>query len=80
MGGVIILPGITIESGCIIGAGSVVTKNCEANGESSYNRLQWFCRKNLAANLYCIKDGKNRTRDLQSDEIFEYDIDTRNLC
>lgn len=32
IGGVIILPGVTIERGCIIGAGSVVTKNCEANG------------------------------------------------
>lgn len=28
------------------------------------------------SNLYCIKDGKNRTRDLTIDEIFEYDIDT----
>ena len=35
-----------------------------------------FVGKNLAANLYCIKDGKNRTRDLTIDEIFEYDIDT----
>lgn len=25
-----------------------------------------FVGKNLAANLYCIKDGKNRTRDLTS--------------
>jgi len=30
--GVIILPGVTIESGCVIGVGSIVTKNCEANG------------------------------------------------
>ena len=35
-----------------------------------------FVGKNLAANLYCIKDGKNRTRDITIDEIFEYDIDT----
>ena len=35
-----------------------------------------FVGKNLAANLYCIKDGKNRTRNLTIDEIFEYDIDT----
>ena len=35
-----------------------------------------FVGKNLVANLYCIKDGKNRTRDLTIDEIFEYDIDT----
>lgn len=27
-----ILPGVTIEKGCIIAAGSVVTKNCESNG------------------------------------------------
>lgn len=31
-GGVIILPGVTIERGCVIGAGSVVTMKCEANG------------------------------------------------
>ena len=35
-----------------------------------------FVGKNLVANLYCIKDEKNRTRDLTIDEIFEYDIDT----
>ena len=35
-----------------------------------------FVGKNLAANLDCIRDGKNRTRDLTIDEIFEYDIDT----
>lgn len=27
----VILPGVEIEDGCIIAAGSVVTKNCEAN-------------------------------------------------
>ncbi|KOF08179.1 hypothetical protein AC739_19530 [Planococcus glaciei] len=27
-----ILPGVTIKEGCVIAAGSVVTKNCEANG------------------------------------------------
>ena len=31
-----------------------------------------FVGKNLVANLYNIKDGKNRTRDLKIDEIFEY--------
>lgn len=35
-----------------------------------------FVGKNLVANLYCIKDGKNRTRDLKIEEIYEYDIDT----
>lgn len=36
-----------------------------------------FVGKNLVANLYTIKDGKNRTRpSLSIDEIFEYDIDT----
>lgn len=36
-----------------------------------------FVGKNLTANLYTIKDGKNRTRpELCIDEIFEYDIDT----
>lgn len=34
-----------------------------------------FVGKNLVANLYNIKDGKDRTRNLQIDEIFEYDID-----
>ena len=35
-----------------------------------------FVGKNLVANLYNIKDGKNRTRNLKIDEIFEYDIDS----
>lgn len=36
-----------------------------------------FVGKNLVANLYTIKDGKNKTRPaLVIDEIFEYDIDT----
>ena len=35
-----------------------------------------FVGKNLVANLYNIKDGKDRTRNLKIDEIFEYDIDT----
>lgn len=36
-----------------------------------------FVGKNLVTNLYNIKDGKNRTRDLKIEEIFEYDIDFR---
>lgn len=35
-----------------------------------------FVGKNLVANLYNIKKGKDRTRNLQIDEIFEYDIDS----
>ena len=35
-----------------------------------------FAGKNLVANLKNIRDGKNRTRDIQIDEIFEFDIDT----
>lgn len=35
-----------------------------------------FVGKNLVANLYNIKEGKNRTRSFVVDEIFEYDIDT----
>lgn len=35
-----------------------------------------FVGKNLVYNLYNIKDGKNRTRNLKIDDIFEYDIDT----
>ena len=35
-----------------------------------------FVGKNLVANLYTIKEGKNRTRDLKIEEIFEYDIDS----
>lgn len=34
-----------------------------------------FVGKNLVVNLYNIKEGKDRTRNLQIDEIFEYDID-----
>ena len=36
-----------------------------------------FVGKNLVANLNNIKDGKNRTRDLKIEEIFEYDIDSK---
>ena len=36
-----------------------------------------FVGKNLVANLYNIKDGKNRTRELKIEEIFEYDIDSK---
>ena len=36
-----------------------------------------FAGRNLVANLYTIKDGKNKTRpSIQIDEIFEYDIDS----
>ena len=35
-----------------------------------------FVGKNLVENLYNIKDGKNRTRDIKIDEIFQYDIDS----
>lgn len=35
-----------------------------------------FVGKNLVANLYNIKEGKDRTRNLQIDEIFEHDIDS----
>ena len=36
-----------------------------------------FAGRNLVANLYTIKDGKNKTRPaIQIDEIFEYDIDS----
>ena len=35
-----------------------------------------FVGKNLVSNLYNIKDGKNSTRNLKIDEIYEYDINT----
>lgn len=36
-----------------------------------------FVGKNLVANLYAIKDGKNKTRpNLLIEEIYEYDLDT----
>lgn len=35
-----------------------------------------FVGKNLVANLYNIKEGKNRTRDLKIEEIFEYDMES----
>ena len=35
-----------------------------------------FAGKNLVENLKNIRDGKNMTRHIQIDEIFEYDIDT----
>ena len=35
-----------------------------------------FVGKNLVLNLYNIKDGKNRTRDIKVEEIFEYDMDS----
>ncbi len=36
-----------------------------------------FVGKNLVANLYNIKDGKNRTRDLKIEDIFEYDMNSQ---
>ena len=36
-----------------------------------------FAGRNLVANLYTIKDSKNKTRPaIQIDEIFEYDINS----
>lgn len=35
-----------------------------------------FVGKNLITNLYNIKDGKNRTRNIKIDQIFEFDKDT----
>lgn len=35
-----------------------------------------FVGKNLVANLYNIKNGKNRTRSFSIDNIYEFDIDT----
>ena len=35
-----------------------------------------FVGRNLTENLKTIRDGKNRTRDLQIDAIYEYDVDT----
>ena len=35
-----------------------------------------FAGRNLVANLKNIRDGKNRTRSFQVEEIFEFDIDT----
>ena len=35
-----------------------------------------FVGKNLVTNLYNINDGKNRTRNFEIGEIYEYDIDT----
>lgn len=35
-----------------------------------------FVGKNLVANLYNIKEGKNRTRNITIKNIYEYDVDT----
>ena len=35
-----------------------------------------FVGKNLVQNLLNIKDGKNQTRKVHIDEVFEYDIDS----
>ncbi len=39
-----------------------------------------FVGKNLCAALKNIRDGKDKTRNLQIEEIFEYDIDTPGEC
>ena len=36
-----------------------------------------FVGKNLVETLKTIRDGKNRTRNVRIDEIFEYDLDTK---
>lgn len=38
--------------------------------------VKGFVGKNLVANLANIRDGKNRTRNIKIESIFEYDIDT----
>lgn len=43
---VLILPGVTIETGCIIAAGSVVTQDCKANG--LYAGVPAVRKKNLS--------------------------------
>ena len=35
-----------------------------------------FVGRNLCATLQTIRDGRNKTRDLQIGEIMEYDVDT----
>ena len=35
-----------------------------------------FVGRNLVENLKNIKDGKNRTREILIEEIYEYDVDT----
>ena len=35
-----------------------------------------FVGKNLVANLCNIRDGKNRTRNISIEKVFEYDMDT----
>lgn len=35
-----------------------------------------FVGKNLCATLHTIRDGRNKTRDLSINQIFEYDLDT----
>ena len=35
-----------------------------------------FVGKNLVSNLLNIKEGKNKTRNIQIDEVYEYDIDS----
>lgn len=39
-----------------------------------------FVGKNLVNNLYNIKDGKNRTRNIKIEDIYEYDRDTDSKC
>lgn len=51
------------------------------NGEYTMNILitgaKGFVGRNLVANLYNIKEGKNQTRNLSLDHIWEYDLDTK---
>ena len=35
-----------------------------------------FVGRNLCENLRCFIDGRNRTRALDLEELFEYDLDT----
>ena len=37
---------------------------------------QGFVGKNLCEALKCIKDGKDKTRNIKIDKIYEYDINT----
>lgn len=54
---------------CFLGTiGSVLSSDGVVEGGTG-ELTKGFVGKNLAANLYCIKDGKNRTRDLTIEEM-----------